>query len=120
MTLSVTEEKKISDLQADFNVLYPFLKLEFFQGKDNRNQPVRQIQSSAKLGDVIFAIQEGSIQLSDSMTVKELETIFNERFGIQAQVFRKSGNIWLETTMTDKWTLKNQNDHGREISSKIY
>jgi hypothetical protein len=32
-------------------------------------------------------------------------------------VFRKSGNLWLETTMTDDWTLQQQNDHGYEIST---
>jgi hypothetical protein len=33
------------------------------------------------------------------------------------QVSRKSGTLWLETTMTDSWTLGQQNEHGRELST---
>ena len=51
------------------------------------------------------------------MTVGELEKLFRERFGANIQVSRKSGTLWLETTMTDNWTLKQQNEHGRELSS---
>src|ERR671921_1392910 len=112
--IAITEEKPISEIQKDFNQYYPFLKLEFFQTKKNTVQAYRMIKNNLKLGDIVFSLQEGSIQLTDSMTVSELENIFTDRFGLQAQVFRKSGNIWLETTITDKWTLKNQNDHGRE------
>jgi len=51
------------------------------------------------------------------MKVIDLEKMFKNRFNLSAQVFRKSGNLWLETTMTDNWTLLQQNNHGREIST---
>jgi hypothetical protein len=51
------------------------------------------------------------------MKVKDLEKIFKDQFSLAMQVFRKSGNLWLETTMTDNWTLQQQNEHGREIST---
>jgi hypothetical protein len=59
----------------------------------------------------------GFVGVDESMTVLELENAFMDEFGLCVQVFRKSGNIWLETTMTDHWTLKQQSDHGREIST---
>jgi hypothetical protein len=52
------------------------------------------------------------------MKVNELENIFQQKFSLSAQVFRKSGNLWLETTMTDNWSLLQQNNHGREISTE--
>ena len=52
------------------------------------------------------------------MKVNELEKIFKDRFNLAVQVFRKSGNLWLETTMTDNWTLQQQNNHGGEISTE--
>ena len=64
-------------------------------------------------------MQEGELSISDSMTVGELEKVFLESFGLPIQISRKSGRIWLETTMTDNWTLKHQNDHGRELSDPI-
>ena len=45
------------------------------------------------------------------------EKIFKDQFSLAVQVFRRSGNLWLETTMTDNWTLRQQNEHGREIST---
>jgi len=48
-----------------------------------------------------------------------LEKSFYDRFDMLVQVSRKSGSIWLETTMTDNWTLKQQNDHGRELSEPV-
>jgi len=41
-----------------------------------------------------------------------------DRFGLAAQVFRKSGRVWLETIRTDNWTLNDQNKHGRELSEE--
>ena len=118
--LTITEERTIREIQNDFNNIYPFLKLEFFHTIKNSIQPYRMLNNSLKIGEVVYNLQEGAIHLSDEMPVSELESIFTDRFGLLVQVFRKSGNLWLETTMTDKWTLKNQNEHGREISSEIY
>jgi hypothetical protein len=50
------------------------------------------------------------------MTVTDFENALMDQFGLSAQVFRRSGNLWLETTITDYWTLKQQNEHGREIT----
>lgn len=62
-------------------------------------------------------ITEGSIEITGEMKVRELERALGKLFPLRAQVFRRSGNIWLETTMTDDWTLAQQNEHGREISA---
>ena len=37
-------------------------------------------------------------------------------FGVHAEVLRKSGNIWFETTLTSGWTLHQQNVMGEIIS----
>ena len=59
---------------------------------------------------------DGILEIDDSMKVSDLENTLKDQYGLLAQVFRKSGNVWLETTMSDNWTLKQQNDHGHEIS----
>jgi len=120
MQLSIKSERLIADVQQEFSNAYPFLKIEFF-----RNGPTRQSRYPAnlKIGNHtrlkeawVWKKDGGLVHLSDSMTVLELEEALMDEFGLSAQVFRKSGNVWLETTMTDNWTLKQQNDHGREIS----
>jgi hypothetical protein len=56
------------------------------------------------------------LDINDDTTVTDFENALIDQYGLSAQVFRRSGNLWLETTITDYWTLKQQNDHGREIS----
>jgi hypothetical protein len=46
--------------------------------------------------------------------VSELEQQFQDIFEISAQVFRKNGDYWLQTTATDSWTLGEQNSRARE------
>jgi hypothetical protein len=50
------------------------------------------------------------------MLVSELEKQFNDKLQLSAQVFRKAGKSWLETTFTDGWSLRKQNLEGMEIS----
>lgn len=120
MQLSIKSERQIADVQQDFSSAYPFLKIEFFRNdltRKSRYPANLKISNHARVREAwIWKKDSGQIDLSDSMTVLQLEEALMDEFGLSVQVFRKSGNIWLETTMTDNWTLKQQNDHGREIS----
>ena len=62
---------------------------------------------------------DGELEISESMTVSELEQAFQKQFGLSIQVFRKSGNVWLETSATDAWTLVQQNNEGMELSTQM-
>jgi hypothetical protein len=119
MKLRITPNRLISDVQKDFNSAFPFLKIEFFQ---NRNlQPAFTFQQmlphSKRIVEGQHALTDGDVEISSTMTVKDLEKIFQDQFSLAVQVFRRSGNLWLETTMTDGWTLGLQNQHGLEIST---
>jgi hypothetical protein len=120
MNLRIAPTRLISDLQKDFNNAFPFLKLEFFR---NRNQqlPAFTFQQilpyNNRIAEGQTAITDGDIEVNPDMKVKDLEKIFKDQFSLAVQVFRRSGNLWLETTMTDNWTLRQQNEHGREIST---
>ncbi|MNF16790.1 hypothetical protein D3C80_2199700 [compost metagenome] len=46
-----------------------------------------------------------------------VEKDFWEKLGLSAQIFRKSGNLWIETSLTDDWTLARQNDEGFQLSN---
>lgn len=117
-TLKVKKDSLIGDVQGDFNKAYPFLKIEFFRkaSASSGNNNKEHLSKSTQLFKAGLT-REGSIRIGDSMTVGELENMFRVRFGANIQVSRKSGTIWLETTMTDNWTLHQQNEHGRELSS---
>lgn len=120
MQLHIAPDRLISDIQKEFNKMFPFLKIEFFNNRSfSRSGFSAQqiISQNRKIGDTQLAIKDGNIEIAEQMKVNELENIFKDQFSLAAQVFRKSGNIWLETTMTDNWTLQQQNNHGKEIST---
>lgn len=120
MQLAIVGERLIAEVQKDFSDAYPFLKIEFFRNgatRQSRYPASLKISNQVRLKDSwVWKKDNGFVDLADTMTVQELEEAFMDQFGLSVQVFRKSGNIWLETTMTDNWTLKQQNDHGKEIS----
>ena len=120
MYLEINGERLISDIQQDFGAVYPFLKIEFFRNGNIRRDryPVNKLIPATQPVKTAwhYKQEKGQLTLSDGMTVTDFENALMDQFGLSAQVFRRSGNIWLETTITDYWTLKQQNEHGREIT----
>lgn len=114
MIMHITGSKTLNEAQEEFNRAYPFLKIEFYT--KNRLGPGRIHLKNSLTMSAAGLKQSGDLKIDDSMTVGQLEKKFFEQFGLYVQVSRCSGNLWLETTMTDNWTLKQQNDHGRELS----
>jgi hypothetical protein len=123
MYLHIAPDRIISEIQKEFNLVFPFLKLEFFANRSfsRSNFSANQlIPSSRKIGDNQLVKKDGTLEISADMKVADLENKFKADFNLAVQVFRKSGNLWLETTMTDSWTLEQQNKHGREISTNTH
>ena len=118
--LHISQHRSINEVQQDFNHHYPFLKIEFYKNNDGSSRSAKR-QHLLNSMPIVRAglLKNGDIELNDAMTVGQLEKIFRTEFGLSAQVSRKSGALWLETTMTDGWTLKQQNDHGKELSEPI-
>jgi hypothetical protein len=117
MFMFISKDKTIHEMQQSFNSKYPFLKLEFY--KRDTTDPALSIKKhlSQSITLKMAGLKEnGLIDIQNDLTVADLEKIFLTKFGLNAQVSRKSGVLWLETTMTDKWSLQKQNEHGREIT----
>lgn len=119
MNLHISPKGLVSEIQKQFNEAFPFLKLEFFNKKSmSAGFSANQIVSPAKkIGEVQLAVTDGDLEISDGMRVNELENVLKAKFGLIAHVLRRSGNLWLETTITGNWTLLQQNSHGREITT---
>jgi len=117
MKLEISNNKTISEIQDDFHTQFPFLKLEFYRvDKGIPSMPARKHLPYSTLLRFAGLKSDGYIDISHEMTVGELEKTFAEQFGLIAQVSRNSGGIWLETTMTNNWSLHKQNEYGKEIS----
>jgi hypothetical protein len=115
-TMKITDEKKIIDIQSDFNSLFPYLKVEFYKSSHEEGEGTEQSSILDPYTKIRAASQKdssGELKINEEMKVAELEKVLADQFGLNAQVFRKSQGIWLQTTATDHWTLKQQNESGQ-------
>ena len=97
MVIEVMKNKTIADLQDDFNQLYPFLRLDFYKSIKGRvGSFLKQKLNKTVLLYNAGNQKEGKLEITDFMTVEQLEKTFQNRFGMAVQVSRKSGSVWLE------------------------
>jgi len=116
--LNITGHETIESVQNEFNRAYPFLKIAFFKSpglKGKGNQKANIYLENKKLSEIQEKNRQGYYDLCENITVADLETDMQLMFGLYVQVFRKSGSLWLETTVTDDWTLGQQNEEGRSL-----
>lgn len=122
MKLHIDDTKTLAELKDQFNSIFPFLKIEFF------NTAHQSGESSAKNGlldhRAVLAKcrtnhSEGDLFFNGKTTVEEFESGFQTAFGISVQVYRKSGKVWLQTSTTDSWTLEEQNERGSFMEQEV-
>ncbi len=117
MIIHIKENTTITDIQNEFESKFPYLKLMFFKKPHHEHEGSAKKDLMSGASKITSAKQHnGKITFDENTTVIELEDLFREHFGLNVQVFRKSGRSWIETTVTDNWTLKKQNDQGKELS----
>jgi len=122
MKIHIDDNRAISEIQSDFNNTFSYLKIEFFKKPHETGETSprsEMLPPDSTLAKWRTAHNEGDMTITVETTVEEVEKGFQEKFGISAQVFRKSGDVWLETSATDGWTLKEQNEQGEFMEQEI-
>lgn len=122
MTINITSERLIKDIQDEFSQAFPFLKIEFQRKAHpfmNSAQRIYALPNEFIKGHTVKTHAKRIIEITPSMTVRELEDSCEKNFGVYVQFYRKSGILWLKVTMTDNWTMKQQNELGSEISTLL-
>lgn len=115
----MTIDKTTTTLQIEeaFIADFPYLKIKFYKKGHEQfhgSPKNEEIQNEMKLERLNPQLPLGKLSWENMMTVDKLETIFEEQFGLHVQVFRQSGEQWLQTSATDHWTLEKQNKKGLE------
>jgi hypothetical protein len=119
MKITINDNRKIFAIQEEFSKLFPYLKLEFFSKPHaaGGGSPKKLVKHNSKTLEECRTIHtEGNITITPNMTVADLEQAFADVYGLSVQVFRQSGRVWLETTVTDGWTLQEQDKQGSALS----
>jgi len=116
MKLFIEKDSLAEDVKNVFTACYPFLKIELY-----KNPLIKSLYKKETIPVHLPLIQqikkqsEAVINIERNKTVAELENDFLS-IGLKAEVFRKSGNVWVETSLTNNWTLQQQNAAAEELS----
>jgi hypothetical protein len=119
MVLYIDHDTQVQALQEKFNALYPFLQLHFIRTLEENGKPVKKIIKAApeqKLREISGKLVPGMVSVSESRAVAEVLDDFRSH-GVIVQVYRKSGTLWVETSLTEDWTLERQNREAHLIST---
>jgi hypothetical protein len=116
----ISKAGSVKEIQEHFSVIFPFLKINFFKdskkGSSLSGHRVVLYSPESLLKDINPEMADGELTIRETMNILDLENEFYEKFGLSVQILRRSGNLWLDTSRTNSWTLKEQDDLGREIS----
>jgi len=120
MSFKIKSSNKILNIQDSFTELFPYLKLDFFK-KGNKDSDTKQpiLSKDKTLGECCLITNNPDIEVLPELTVSELEQKITEYYGLEVQISRKSGNVWLLTSFTDSWTLEEQNHQGEIITHQM-
>lgn len=120
-TLKINDSKQLKDIKNAFNNHFPHLKLEFFSEEHHQGEGTERkamYDDELFLKDIRKNHSSGELSIDGHQKTSTFEEHFFEHFGVNVQVFRKAGRIWLQTIMTDEWTLSAQEHKGEEFDRK--
>ena len=120
MEIVIDTDTIVKDVQSAFNIVYPYLKIEFYKKHHTESDQFlkfEKLNPSQKFNRFTKAGNKVHIDIDAKKTVTQLENDFLEFTGTWAQIFRRSGNMWIETSLTDDWTLERQNKAGELFSA---
>ncbi|MEO8769413.1 MAG: hypothetical protein ABI402_04995 [Ferruginibacter sp.] len=116
----ITNKNTLLDIQQAFSNYYPFLKIEFIQiEKSTSSLKNIKIDPATSLIQKLASKEYFLFDINEERQVAEVANELNNRLGMIAQMFRKSGTVWSLISLTDNWTLKSQNDAGKFISAEM-
>lgn len=120
MKLSINKKTKIKEVQKIFSEIYPFLKVEFYKkphGENELSSVKDRISPEKVISEVGKLKSTAVIDINEDRTVADLEAEFYKKLGIALQVSRRTGKIWIETSLTDHRSLGMQNEQGKMASA---
>ncbi len=116
----INNDTSLKEIQTVFNESYPYLNIEFFIGKKKAlNNKNKKFSANYQVKDFTFVTAPVAVDITPTRTIKEIEIDFKRLAGLTIEVFRKSGNVWNGISLTENWTLENQNSAGKFISSEM-
>lgn len=119
-SIDITDDlQQLKEIKEAFSSKFPHLRIEFYSKSHQEGEGTDAsaiYDDNLRLLDIRKEGQMGEVSIHGNLKTASLEKIFSDEFGIHIQVFRKSGNVWLQTTVTDDWTLSEQEKEAAAIN----
>ena len=112
MEIKIEAGKTFGKVQEEFNQTFPYLKIDF----TSTGIPSKELSLSKVNGENKVANKIAFIVLNGNTTVKEIVYQFKDLFNLSVKVQRKSDGHWVETILTENWTLTKQNLEGKNLA----
>ena len=114
MILHIHDNLKVADIQERFSECFPMLKIEFYT-KANLYKEMSDrkdlVNPDTLIGDLRQNFEQGELALKSWDKTSHVEQLLETQFGLHAQICRKEGNRWVQTSKTDNLTLAQQQEN---------
>ena len=115
--LKIDKRISVGDFQKEFNTTFPFLKIEFFKPSSNAEGGNYKTASFLTSRDQITSnTNPTTISIDSLTTVAQLKKLLSEKLGLLILIYRKSGSMWIETSLTEDWSLERQNHEAEQMN----
>ena len=111
MQLRIMAGEKFQEVQEAFNKIFPYLTINLSSSNLSKKLYLTENSEQSKSDDKISFIIS-----TENTTVKEIVDQFQELFNLSVKVQRKSDGHWVETILTENWTLTKQNLEGKNLT----
>lgn len=99
---------------CQFSEHFPFLRLALYEGNGVKKRAANDSDPALKNGNISV-----EISFEKSFKVRDFIDLLEKALGWKVQILRSSGKLYIETSVTDQWTLDRQNQEGAELSSNL-
>lgn len=119
MIVKIKKGNTIQQIKAAFHAQVPFLRIEFFHHSHDHGEGSPKsdmIADDIIISDISKTVIDGELIFNKEMKIEDIEDQLKKYFGLNVQIFRKMGKLWLESTTSDEWTLEKVEEMANEYS----
>ena len=119
--INFKKKTSIKDIQIEFNHTYPYLWIEFYCKSSSDLNLVfvkNKINAEKKVLNLCTSSTLKYLNISENSTVGELKKEIATKMGLTGQLLRKAGSLWITTSLTEDWSLLQQNYEGAQMEAK--
>lgn len=112
MELLLSHEMTIRELNKNFQKKFPYLRLEFYSQEYLPGQTSLwddRLAEETRLEEIVGNFLPTVIQFEAIETVADFRKRLLDEMGLHVQVFKKTNDVWQDTSRSDYLTLEKEN-----------